>query len=109
MTTSTAFSNWMRVASKAEQEQLAQAVGTTRAYLYALSAADGADYRREPKPALARNIEHATAAMHKSTKGRLPLVYRTDLVTACRECEFAQRCLAATSAEFPAIPLKEIK
>lgn len=104
-----AFQAWMRAANRAEQEQLAKAVGTSREYLYAISAADDADYRREPKIKLAAGIERETALMHKASGGRLPLVYRTDLVEGCRECQFAQRCLANTGAEFPVINLKETK
>lgn len=103
------FQAWMRAATRAEQEQLAQTIGSSRSYLYALSAADDVDYRREPKPALARNIEHATRAMNKATAGRLPVVYRTDLVTACRECEFAQHCLANAPTEFPVVAIKKEK
>jgi hypothetical protein len=40
--------------------------------------------------------------MAKGSGGRLPIVWRTDLVTACRQCEFARRCLGdrALASEF---------
>lgn len=83
---------WMRAANAAQQEQLAKAVGTSRAYLYHLAGDESANYAREPKPKLAAAIERVTEQMHAADP-KLPRVYRTDLVTACRECAFARECL----------------
>ena len=96
---------WMKASTAAEQEVLASKAGTSRAYLYHLSASEEKTYAREPKPKLAAAIERVTAEMHKASKGRLPRIYRTDLVTACRECEFAQKCLgaAAVRSDFPIV------
>ena len=96
---------FMRAATSAEQEMLAAKTGTTRGYLYHLSASEEKNYAREPKPRLAAAIERVSAEMHKASKGRLPRIYRTDLVTACRECEFAQKCLgsAAVRSDFPIV------
>lgn len=43
--------------------------------------------------------------MARASKGRLPIVYRTDIVPACRACEFAQKCLGerAVVSEFPIV------
>lgn len=94
---------WMRAATADEQLDLAQRVGTSRTYLYHLAAEEGAGYRREPSPVLAAAIESATRDMHKASGGRLPRIYRTDMVSACRECAFAKKCLGeiALRAEFP--------
>ncbi len=96
---------WMRAATPEEQQLLAHRVGTTRTYLYHLSAGEETTYKREPKPELAAAIERETAAMHRASKGRLPRVYRTDLVKACANCAFAQKCLgaAAVRADFPIV------
>jgi hypothetical protein len=96
---------WMHAATPAEQELMAKEVGTTRSYLYHLSASEDKSYSREPKPKLAAAIERTSKSMHKASGGRLPIIYRTDLVTACRECEFAQKCLgsAAVRSEFEII------
>lgn len=96
---------WMRLATPEEQQLLAHNVGTSRSYLYHLAAGDDSAYKREPRPALAIAIERETAAMHKASKGRLPRVYRTDLVEACAGCEFALKCLgaAAVRADFPIV------
>ena len=50
-------------------------------------------------------IERATKAMAKASKGRLPVVYRTDVVEACRGCEYAQKCLGerAVASHFPIV------
>lgn len=93
---------WMRLATTEEQEQLAKAAGTKRSYLYHLAGEKDKAYEREPKPKLAAALETASTAMHKKNKA-LPIIYRTDLVTACRECSFAQKCLgaAAVRSDFP--------
>lgn len=86
-----AMKQWMRAADAAQQEYLANRVGTTRAYLYHLAGDESANYAREPKPKLAAAIERVSEEMH--AKHGLPRIYRTDLVTACRECAFARQCL----------------
>lgn len=99
------FKQWMRAATAEEQLLLASELGTSRAYLYHWAADESTSYRREPKPEQAAAIERITARMHKASNGRLPRVYRTDLVEACRQCEFAQKCLgaAAVRADFPIV------
>lgn len=96
---------WMRLATTAEQEELAKLANTKRSYLYHLAGEKDKAYGREPQPKLAIALESASAVLHKQSKGRLPLIYRTDLVTACRECAFAQKCLgaAAVRSDFPII------
>lgn len=105
MTTITTLKAWMRAATPDEQTLLAERAGTSRAYLYHLSASDATNYSREPRPKLAAAIERETLAMAKASKGRLPVVYRTDLVQACRECAFAQKCLGekAVASHFPIV------
>jgi hypothetical protein len=91
------FKLWMRAATPVEQGVLATALGSSREYLYQLS---GGFRRASPERGAA--IEEVSARMHDISDGRLPKIYRTDLVDACRNCEFAKRCLgpAATRAEF---------
>ena len=47
-------------------------------------------------------IERATRAMAE-VNPVLPIVYRTDMVEACRNCEYARKCLGepAVASEFP--------
>jgi hypothetical protein len=99
------FKLWMRAATPEEQHLLAHRIGTSRAYLYHLSADEGSKYKREPNAEMAAAIERETEAMHKASKGRLPRIYRTDLVKACANCAFAQKCLgaAAVRADFPVV------
>lgn len=96
---------WMRAATPEEQQMLAVRSGTTRAYLYHLSAGDEKPYHREPGADLAAAIERATIEMNATSEGRLPVIYRTDLVNACRNCEFARKCLGAIAerADFPIV------
>ncbi len=99
------FKTWMNAATATEQQQLADAIGTSRAYLYQISNENrgvGADR--------ARDIERHTATMHRASRGRLPKLYRTDLHEGCRGCEFAARCLGAdvvARADFPVLGTSE--
>jgi hypothetical protein len=105
MNTITPMKAWLNQATAAERALLAQNTGTSAAYLSHLAVNDDKLYKREPKPALAAAIERETKAMAKASRGRLPIVYRTDLVTACRECEYAKKCLGekATASHFPIV------
>jgi hypothetical protein len=105
MNTITPLKAWLNAATTAEREMLAQNVGTSAQYLGHIAVNDDKLYRREPKPALAAAIERETKAMAKISKGRLPVVWRTDLVSACRQCEFARKCLGETAerSEFPIV------
>lgn len=82
---------WMRIASTDEQIALAKAAGTSRGYLYHL-ANDTKSYAREANPKLARRIEAAAETIN-GLNPRLPRILRTDLNSACRECDFAEKCL----------------
>ena len=96
-----AFKVWMEAASPEQQQRLADHLGTTRPVLYHYSSKF---YQMSPERA--RKVEGFTIALHKETKGELPKVYRTDLNGACRECEFAAKCLgeAAVVSEFEFLP-----
>lgn len=91
---------WMRAATAEEQELLAERCNTSRQYLYQLSGGF-----RVSSAELGSAIERETRAMAKVSKGRLPVIYRTDLVPACRACEYAQKCLGprAIASEFPIV------
>lgn len=85
---------WMRLATAAEQEALAAKCDTSRQMLYQV-----ANGHRNFSASKAGLIEAASAAMHKATRGRLPLLYRSDLAIACASCAYARECLGAR-AEF---------
>lgn len=91
--TMTSMKAWMRASTSAEKDALAERSGTSVAYLHHLAAGEETNYRREAKPTLAAAIERETKVMARASKGRLPVVYRTDLNSACRGCDFARRCL----------------
>lgn len=100
MTTITPMKAWMMAATPQEQEALADTVGTSRAMLYHYAGGF-----REVSASRGGEIERATKAMAKASKGRLPVVYRTDVVEACRGCEYAQKCLGerAVASHFPIV------
>lgn len=84
---------WMRAASAQEQDQMAALAGTTRSMLYQYAGGF-----RETSSERAVQIEQATQQMAKANKS-LPVIYRTDLSSACSQCHFARKCLGA-KAEF---------
>ena len=106
MKTITSMKNWMAVATVTEQETLAARVGTTRGMLYQYAGG-----HRTTSAERAGAIERATAEMHKSSKGRLPKIYRTDLAEACLQCSYAQKCLKgqAIVSEFPIVDQRQLE
>lgn len=101
---STTLMQWLRLAHKDERERLARAASTSTQYLYHLAAGEDASYKRQPKVSLAAAIERETEAMAAETKGRLPVVRRTELVGACATCPYARKCLGA-EAEIGLFPV----
>lgn len=92
-------------ATLAEKRDFAKRIGSTYAYaIYHLPKSDREGWR-EPRPELAARIEEVTVAMSRESGGRLPVVWRVELNTACRGCKFAQRCLRdkAIAAEFEVV------
>lgn len=91
---------WWQLATTEEKVELADALGTSLKYLsfYALGI-------RQPSAERGIQLEHATKTMSARTKGRLPVVHRTDVVSACRSCEFALKCLGRDRIEAGAFPV----
>lgn len=89
---------WMRAATVAEQELLAQRVDTSVGMLRQYAGG-----HREMSAERAGRVEAVTAEMHKLSKGRLPRIVRTDVCGACRQCPYAQKALGerAVVSEFP--------
>lgn len=90
---------WWLLATAEERQQLADEARTSLQYLYRLTTDPGKRGHRAPSAELGARIETATRTMAKASKGRLPVVWRTDTVQACRECAFAARCLGRDRAE----------
>jgi len=59
----------------------------------------------------AQAIERETKLMAKASKGRLPVIYRTDLCEACRSCDFAAKCLGdrVVVSEFPIVDARQLE
>jgi hypothetical protein len=91
---------WMAAATPLEQEHLAKKIGTTRAMLYQYAGG-----HRQCSAERAGQIAAVSRDMHRLSKGRLPVIERTDLAEACLQCEFARKCLGerATISEFPIV------
>lgn len=96
----------MSAATPDEQELLAEKANTTRGQLYQLAGG-----HRQCSAKAAGAIETATAKMHKASKGRLPRVYRTDVCEACRQCQYAAKCLGARAvvSEFPIVDARQME
>lgn len=99
------FKVWMRVATPGEQAVLAEALGTSRNMLYQISGGF-----KTVSAERGAAIEKLTEQMHLASVGRLPRIYRTDMVEACRNCEFARQCLggAADRSEFQVVTAASI-
>jgi DNA-binding transcriptional regulator YdaS (Cro superfamily) len=106
MKTITPMRNWMAAATVAEQELLAERVGTSRGMLYQLAGG-----HRNASAERAQAIERETKLMAKASKGRLPVIYRTDLCEACRSCDFAAKCLGdrVVVSEFPIVDARQLE
>ena len=106
MNTITPMRNWMAAATVAEQELLAERIGSSRGMLYQMAGG-----HRNASAERAQAIERETRLMAKASKGRLPIVYRTDLCEACRSCDFASRCLGerAVVSEFPIVDSRQME
>lgn len=85
--------DWVTAASSDQQAELVRRVNDAtgmhmqRQYLYHL-----ANGLRKAGSGLASAIERVTVDM--AARGDdLPVVYRSDLATACAECEYAKQCL----------------
>ena len=104
-TTITPMKAWLNAATTPERELLAAKVGTSPQYLAHIAVNEGKRYQREPKIGLAAGIERETSAMAKASKGRLPVVLRTDLIEGCRQCPYAKKVLGerAVQSEFPIV------
>lgn len=68
---------FLREATPAERQELAEAASTSVGYLYQL--AGKAENRRVPRVNLAVSIERKTKELHERSAGRLPVVLVEDL------------------------------
>jgi DNA-binding transcriptional regulator YdaS (Cro superfamily) len=104
--TITPMRQWMAAATADEQILLAERVGTSRGMLYQMAGG-----HRQASADRAQSIERETRAMAKVSRGRLPVVYRTDLCDACRGCDFAQRALGerAVVSDFPIVDARQLE
>lgn len=91
---------WFAAASVPERETLAAMVGTSVGTLeqYGLGS-------RNPSAERGLEIEQATKLLAAQTRGRLPVVLRSDIVTACQQCDFAKRCLGTDRVVAGAFPV----
>lgn len=79
---------WMRLASTAEQEELAFAANTSRQQLYALTAMPNSSMYRRASNELAARLEEAVKSINARSNGRLPPLTRGDLNYGCAECPY---------------------
>lgn len=106
MNTITPMRNWMAAATVDEQELLAQRIGSSRGMLYQMAGG-----HRNASAERAQVLERETRLMAKASKGRLPVVYRTDVCEACRGCDFAAKCLGgrAVVSDFPIVDARQLE
>lgn len=106
MKTISIVKQWMSLATVEEQQLLAERAGTSRGYLYQLAGG-----HRQGSAELGAAIERESKVMARASKGRLPIIYRTDIVAACRACDFAQKCLGerAVVSDFPIVSSSQLE
>lgn len=106
MKTITIMKTWMAAATKDEQKLLAERVGTSVGMLFQWSGG-----HRKCSATTAGRLEQETKAMHKASKGRLPIIYRTDTCEACRGCQYAAKALGerAVVSEFPIVDREQLE
>ncbi len=92
--------NWLKAATAAEQQELADAIPTSVNTLRQYACRS-----RATSSERAIAIEQAAAPITKRSKGRLPRLVRTDMSSACARCDFARKCLgmAAVASEFDTV------
>lgn len=78
---------WLKLASRQEQEDLVLHAGTSRDYLYQISTG-----KRQASADTAARIEIAAKNIGKSSKGRLPVLTRKDICPACADCPYKKKC-----------------
>jgi hypothetical protein len=103
--TITPMKQWLSAATADERRALAQRAITSEGQLYQLAGG-----HRQASSDLAGRIEAVSLEMHKATKGRLPKLLRTDLCEACRQCQYAAKCLGEAQvvrSEFPILEMPQ--
>jgi len=78
---------WMKAASRTQQDALARLAKTSRQMLYQLSS-------KHRSASAAKAILFERAARRVPGAVALPELRRGDLCEACRTCDYARRCLA---------------
>jgi hypothetical protein len=106
MKTISPMKQWMAAATVEEQQLMAERVGTSRGYMYQIAGG-----HRQASAELGAAIERESKGMARASKGRLPVIYRTDIVAACRACDFAQKCLGerAIVSDFPIVDASQME
>ncbi|MCK5606059.1 helix-turn-helix transcriptional regulator [Candidatus Pacearchaeota archaeon] len=74
---------WMKLATRTEQEQLAELVGTSVGYLRQIASG-----RRNGSACFALAVRTYSKAMSYSSKGRLKEIEQGDVCDACAKCPF---------------------
>lgn len=105
-TTPTAFRRWMDAASPEHKLALAERLETSRTVLYQYAMDPANPNAREFSPTRARLVEQFTLQLAKGDKTAPEGIYRTDMNSECRECDFAQKCLGskAVASDFKFLP-----
>lgn len=82
----TIFHKWMKQASTAEQQRLAELSGVNWRFLYHISSGS-----RNASSTMAAIIEDA-AKIVRADNNKLPVIKRYDISPECSSCPYALRC-----------------
>lgn len=82
------FQTWFQNSTVLERKTLMEKAKISPSSFYKLIKGE-----RQPSAEVAGRLELALDEIEKGSKGRLPVVTRADLCTACANCPYAQKCL----------------
>lgn len=88
-----ALRKFLTAATEEERDRLAAAAGTSTSYLYTIAGG-----HRHAKIETVAAIERASTTMSKRSRGRLPIVPRSDLASTCAECPHFKACRKTSGA-----------
>ena len=83
---------WMEESNGDEKKLLAKSAGVGLVTLYQIAAG-----KRRASAAIAAKVSVASVKMAVKSKGRLPVLLRSDISPVCAACPYSPKCKKSTS------------
>lgn len=78
---------WIKLASSIELKRLSELSESSVSYIYELARGE-----TTARSDIAGRLEDASRIMHRESKRRLPILYRSLLSEACATCPYSKKC-----------------